>query len=33
MNLIGSHDTHRAASLLGDPRLVDVAFGMRQLAA
>ena len=28
MNLIGSHDTHRVASLLGDPRLVDVAFGM-----
>jgi alpha-glucosidase len=28
MNLIGSHDTHRIASLLGDPRLVDVAFGM-----
>ncbi|WP_216319731.1 glycoside hydrolase family 13 protein [Deinococcus aestuarii] len=28
MNLIGSHDTHRVASLLGDERLVDVAFGM-----
>lgn len=28
MNLIGSHDTHRVASLLGDPALVDVAFGM-----
>uniref|UniRef100_UPI0035B01CD8 alpha-amylase family glycosyl hydrolase n=1 Tax=Promineifilum sp. TaxID=2664178 RepID=UPI0035B01CD8 len=28
MNLIGSHDTHRIASLLGDPGLVDVAFGM-----
>ncbi|MEF2280257.1 glycoside hydrolase family 13 protein [Deinococcus sp. YIM 134068] len=28
MNLIGSHDTHRIASLLGDDRLVDVAFGM-----
>jgi alpha-glucosidase len=28
MNLIGSHDTHRVVSLLGDPRLVDVAFGM-----
>ncbi|MFL7838416.1 MAG: glycoside hydrolase family 13 protein [Candidatus Promineifilaceae bacterium] len=28
MNLIGSHDTHRIASLLGDERLVDVAFGM-----
>ncbi|THF88618.1 glycoside hydrolase family 13 protein [Deinococcus sp. KSM4-11] len=28
MNLIGSHDTHRIASLLGDARLVDVAFGM-----
>ena len=28
MNLIGSHDTHRVISLLGDPRLVDVAFGM-----
>lgn len=28
MNLIGSHDTHRVASLLGDPRLVDVAFGL-----
>jgi alpha-glucosidase len=28
MNLIGSHDTHRVASLLGDPGLVDVAFGM-----
>jgi alpha-glucosidase len=28
MNLIGSHDTHRVASLLGDPKLVDVAFGM-----
>ncbi len=28
MNLIGSHDTHRISSLLGDPRLVDVAFGM-----
>ena len=28
MNLIGSHDTHRVASLLGDARLVDVAFGM-----
>ena len=25
---IGSHDTHRVASLLGDPKLVDVAFGM-----
>ena len=28
MNLIGSHDTHRVASLLGDPGVVDVAFGM-----
>jgi alpha-glucosidase len=28
MNLIGSHDTHRIISLLGDPHLVDVAFGM-----
>jgi alpha-glucosidase len=28
MNLIGSHDTHRIASLLGDDGLVDVAFGM-----
>lgn len=28
MNLIGSHDTHRVASLLGDAGLVDVAFGM-----
>jgi alpha-glucosidase len=28
MNLVGSHDTHRVASLLGDPALVDVAFGM-----
>jgi alpha-glucosidase len=28
MNLIGSHDTHRIVSLLGDERLVDVAFGM-----
>lgn len=28
MNLIGSHDTHRVASLLGNPQLVDVAFGM-----
>ena len=28
MNLIGSHDTHRIASLLGDPQVVDVAFGM-----
>ncbi len=28
MNLVGSHDTHRVASLLGDPRLVDVAFGL-----
>ena len=28
MNLIGSHDTHRVMSLLGDPKLVDVAFGM-----
>ncbi len=28
MNLIGSHDTHRVASLLGDPAMVDVAFGM-----
>lgn len=28
MNLIGSHDTHRIASLLGDAQLVDVAFGM-----
>ena len=28
MNLIGSHDTHRVASLLGDPARVDVAFGM-----
>lgn len=28
MNLIGSHDTHRVASLLGDPRRVDVAFGL-----
>jgi alpha-glucosidase len=28
MNLTGSHDTHRVASLLSDPRLVDVAFGM-----
>jgi alpha-glucosidase len=28
MNLIGSHDTHRIASMLGDEQLVDVAFGM-----
>ncbi|MFN2276985.1 MAG: alpha-amylase family glycosyl hydrolase, partial [Candidatus Promineifilaceae bacterium] len=28
MNLIGSHDTHRVISLLGDSQLVDVAFGM-----
>lgn len=28
MNLIGSHDTHRVISLLEDPHLVDVAFGM-----
>ena len=28
MNLIGSHDTHRVASLLGDPRRVDVAYGL-----
>jgi alpha-glucosidase len=28
MNLIGSHDTHRVASLLGDPRRVDVAMGL-----
>lgn len=28
MNLIGSHDTHRVASLLDDPALVAVAFGM-----
>lgn len=28
MNLVGSHDTHRIASLLGDQGLVDVAFGM-----
>jgi alpha-glucosidase len=28
MNLIGSHDTHRVASILPDPRVVDVAFGM-----
>ncbi len=28
MNLIGSHDTHRVASLLGDPKRVDVAFGL-----
>lgn len=28
MNLIGSHDTHRVSSLLGDPKIVDVAFGM-----
>ena len=28
MNPIGSHDTHRVASLLGDPGRVDVAFGM-----
>ncbi|MCB9150400.1 MAG: hypothetical protein H6641_16725 [Caldilineaceae bacterium] len=28
MNLIGSHDTHRIISLLGDARLVDVAFGL-----
>jgi alpha-glucosidase len=28
MNLIGSHDTHRVASLLEDPRRVDVAFGL-----
>lgn len=28
MNLVGSHDTHRVASLLGDARLVDVAFGL-----
>jgi alpha-glucosidase len=28
MNLIGSHDTHRIISLLGDPGMVDVAFGM-----
>lgn len=28
MNLIGSHDTHRVISLLGDRQIVDVAFGM-----
>ncbi len=28
MNLIGSHDTHRVASLLGERDRVDVAFGM-----
>jgi alpha-glucosidase len=28
MNLIGSHDTHRVSSLLGDQQVVDVAFGM-----
>ncbi len=28
MNLIGSHDTSRVASVLVDPALVDVAFGM-----
>ena len=28
MNLVGSHDTHRVASLLGDPAVIDVAFGM-----
>lgn len=28
MNLIGSHDTHRIISLLGDQQLVDVAFGL-----
>lgn len=28
MNLIGSHDTHRVAALLGDPLRTDVAFGM-----
>lgn len=28
MNLIGSHDTHRVISLLGNQHLVDVAFGM-----
>ncbi len=28
MNLIGSHDTHRVASLLGHSGRVDVAFGM-----
>ncbi len=28
MNLIGSHDTHRVASLLGDAAVVDVAFGL-----
>lgn len=28
MNLIGSHDTHRIASLLENPQMVDVAFGM-----
>ncbi len=28
MNLIGSHDTHRVISLLGDQQMVDVAFGM-----
>lgn len=28
MNLVGSHDTHRVASLLGDPRRVDVAMGL-----
>ncbi len=28
MNLIGSHDTHRVASLLETPQMVDVAFGM-----
>ena len=27
MNLVGSHDTHRIASLLPDARRVDVAFG------
>jgi len=28
MNLIGSHDTHRVAALLGERARVDVAFGM-----
>jgi alpha-glucosidase len=28
MNLIGSHDTHRVPSLLGEEKLVDVAFEM-----
>lgn len=28
LNLVGSHDTFRVSTLLGDPRLVTVAFGL-----